>query len=75
MKNWPLYRSLAFTAFVLFMLNLPDKQPHGVPVKQQGLNPQSLPPLERRGNCPAGDKEQPRNHAVLGSEKWATHRD
>jgi hypothetical protein len=75
MKNWPLYRSLAFTAFVLFMLNLPDKKPYGVPVKQQGLNPQPLLPMERRGNCPAGREEQPRNHAILGSEKWAAHRD
>jgi hypothetical protein len=75
MKNWPLYRSLAFTAFVLFMLNLPDKQPHGVTVEQQGLNPEPLHPLERRGNCPTGRKEQPRNYIVLGSEKWAAHRD
>jgi hypothetical protein len=75
MKNWPLYRSLAFTAFVLFMLNLPDKKPYGVPVQQQGLNPQPLHPLERRGNCPAGREEQPRHNAILGSEKWAANRD
>jgi hypothetical protein len=75
MKNWPLYRSLTFTAFVLFMLNLPDKKPYGVPVRQQGFDYQPVHPLEPGGGGPVGREGQPRNHAILGSEKWAAHRD
>jgi hypothetical protein len=69
-----LIRSLIFTAFVAFILSLPDAQNNGDSNHKQGLNPQSRPPLERGGDSPAGPKEQPPVHAIVKSEEWAKDR-
>jgi len=75
MKNWALIRSILCTAIVVLLLNLPDKKDDGVSDHKQGYNPSPVLPLERGGNSPTGNKEQPRHFIVFGSEKWAKNRD
>jgi hypothetical protein len=75
MKNWALIRSILCTAIVVLLLNLPDKKTDGVSDHKQGYHPSPVLPLEHGGNLPVGDKKQPRNFVVLGSEKWAQNRD
>jgi hypothetical protein len=69
-----LIRSLIFTAFVAFILSLPDAQNNGDSNHKQGLDIEPRPPLERGRNRAPRPKEQPPVHAISQSEDWAKDR-
>jgi hypothetical protein len=75
-KDSSLIRSLCFTAFVLFMLNLPDRRSeNGSTDQQQGFYPTNVSPVERRGDPPSGGQKWPRVEGVHNSEKWLSDGD
>ena len=69
-----LIRSLLFTAFVAFILSLPDAQNDGDTIPKQGLDIEPRDPVERGGDRAPRSKKQPPVHAVAQSEHWAKDR-